>query len=146
MSQSIITEALFALKCIGMGVVITAAYDVLRISRNCIKHGHFWVSLEDFLFWVICAIFIFSVLYRENNGVLRWYCVGGAFLGMVFYGKTISPYLVQFMSTILNKILHLVSAFGKLLARPIKVLFLGVRKAQKKLCKFFTKKKKAIDK
>ncbi len=143
MSQSIAVEAFLALKCIGMGAVITAAYDLLRICRNCIRHSHFCVSMEDFFFWVICAIFIFSVLYRENNGILRWYCVGGALLGMILYGKLISPYFVYFMSTICKKTMDLVSAVMKFLFRPVKWLFGRTFRKLKKLCAFFTKRRKA---
>lgn len=146
MSQSIVVEALFALKCMGMGVVIAVAYDLLRICRKCVRHSHFMVSLEDFFFWVICAIFIFSVLYRENNGVLRWYCVASALLGMLVYGKLISPYFVGIMSTICKKTIYLVGRLVRILAKPFQWLFCGFRRVRKKLCKFFTKRKKAENK
>lgn len=146
MSQSIVVEALFALKCMGMGVVITVAYDLLRIWRKCVRHSRFMVSFEDFFFWVICAIFIFSVLYRENNGVLRWYCVAGALLGMLVYGKLISPYFVGIMSTICKKTIYLVGRLLRILMKPFRWLFCWIRRARKKLCKFFTKRKKAENK
>lgn len=146
MSQSIMIEALFALKCMGMGAVITAVYDLLRICRRCFRHSRFMVSLEDFFFWVICAIFIFSVLYRENNGVLRWYCIAGALFGMLVYGKLISPYFVGIMSIICKKTIYLVGRLIRILTKPFRRLFCGARRGQKKLCKFFTKRKKAENK
>lgn len=146
MSQSITVEAFFALKCIGMGAVITAAYDLLRICRNCFRHSHFAVSLEDFFFWVICAIFIFWVLHRENNGILRWYCIGGALLGMAVYGKLISPYFVYIMSTICKKTIYLVVTGIKYVIYPAKWLFCWIFARIKKLCKFFTKRGKTGNK
>ncbi len=146
MSQSIVVEALFALKCMGMGVVITVAYDLLRIFRNCVRHNRVAVSCEDFFFWVVCAIFIFAVLYRENDGILRWYCIAGALLGMVVYGKLVSPYFVGIMSTILKKAIYLVSSAGKAICKPFKWLFCGLRRGLGKLCKFFTKRKKTPNK
>ena len=146
MSQNIVTEAVFAAKCIGMGVLITIAYDILRICRRCVRHSRFLVSLEDFLFWVICAIFIFLVLYQENNGILRWYCIGGALIGMFLYGKLISPYFVLVMSTICKKAIHLVGKGIHILTYPLRMLFHGMGKVVKKLCKFFTKRKKAENK
>ena len=146
MSQSITAEAFFALKCIGMRAVITAAYDLLRICRNCLRHSHFAVSIEDFFFWVICAIFIFFVLHRENNGILRWYCVGGALVGMAVYGKLISPYFVYIMSTICKKTIYLVVTGIRYIFRPIRWFFCRVFGWIKKLCKFFTKRKETENK
>lgn len=146
MSQNIMTEAVFAARCIGMGALIAVAYDLLRICRRCVKHSRFLVSLEDFLFWVICAIFIFLVLYQENNGILRWYCIGGALIGMLLYGKIVSPYFVFVMSTLCKKTIHLVGKGISILTWPIRMLFRGIRKNVKKLCKFFTKRKKAENK
>lgn len=146
MSQNIMTEATFAAKCIGMGVLITIAYDLLRIWRRCIRHSRFLVSLEDFLFWVICAIFIFLMLYKENNGILRWYCIGGAGIGMLLYGKMVSPYFVLVMSTICKKTIYLVGKGIHILAYPVRMLFHGAGALVKKLCKFFTKRRKAENK
>ncbi len=146
MSQSIVVEALFAIKCIGVGVVITVAYDVLRILRSCVRHNRAAISVEDFFFWMFCAIFIFAVLYCENDGILRWYCVAGAFLGMLVYGKLVSPHFVHIMSTIIKKTIYLVSRGAGWIFRPLKRLFLGVRRSMAKLCKFFTKRKKRANK
>lgn len=146
MSQSIVVEATFAVKCIGMGVVITVAYDMLRILRSCIRHSRVAISVEDFFFWVLCAIFIFAVLYCENDGILRWYCVVAAFVGMLVYGKLVSPYFVRIMSTIIKKTIYLVSRGVGWIFKPLKRLFLGVRRSVAKLCKFFTKRKKRANK
>ncbi|MCM1537839.1 MAG: spore cortex biosynthesis protein YabQ [bacterium] len=145
MSESIIREAVFSLHCISVGVLITFVYDLLRVCRICVRHSRFMVSVEDFLFWVVCAIFIFLVLYCENDGILRWYCVAGAVVGMELYKKLFSLYIVHFMSTVLKKTIDMVSwILGKLMF-PFKMLFLGLRKGWTKICHFFTKKKKEAD-
>ena len=146
MSQSIIVEAVFAAKCIGVGVMIAVAYDLLRILRNCISHNKIAISAEDFIYWVLCALFIFAVLYCENDGIMRWYCVAGAVLGMFVYEKTLSPYFVHIMSTVVKKTIYLVGRGVIWLLRPLKCLFSGLRKVGSKLCKFFTKRKKRVNK
>ncbi len=146
MSESIIVEALFAAKCIGVGVVITVTYDILRILRRCVHHNHVAIAVEDFCYWVVCAVFIFAVLYCENDGILRWYCVAGAFLGMLVYGKTLSPYFVHIMSTIIKKTIYLVSLGTNWILKPLKRLFSGLRAMGTKLCKFFTKRRKRENK
>lgn len=142
MSESIIKEALFSLHCIGMGVLITFVYDLLRVYRACVRHSRFFVSLEDFLFWILCAVFIFSMLYCENDGILRWYCIAGAVFGMELYQKTVSPYIVHFMSTFLKKTIHIVAFVLKKILFPFRLLFSGIHKIAARICRTFTKKKK----
>ena len=146
MSQSIVVEAVFAAKCIGVGVMIAVAYDLLRILRNCVRHNRMAISAEDLVYWVLCAFFIFAVLYCENDGILRWYCVAGAALGMFVYEKTLSPYFVHIMSTVVQKTIYLVARGVSWILKPLKSLFFGLRKVGAKLCKFFTKRKKRANK
>lgn len=89
-----------------IGILITVLYDGLLICRKVISHNNFWVSIEDFFFWLFCAIGIFCVLIEENNGVLRWFAVLGAGIGMLLYKKTVSHLYINIMSTIFGTILH----------------------------------------
>ena len=82
-------------------------YDGLLIIRRVIRHGQFWISLEDFFFWLICAWGVFLFLVEENNGILRWFAVGGAVLGAFLYKKTVSRCYINIMSTIGRSILHI---------------------------------------
>lgn len=123
MSSQIASEGQFLLYCILAGVCVTAAYDVLRIFRRVVKHGNIWVSLEDLFFWFAAACFLFYVLYITNNGIIRWYSVAGAGVGMLVYKYTVGEHIVQIMSTMLNWVQDIVSrAFGVVL-RPVKRLF-----------------------
>ena len=142
MSESIVKETVFLLHCISVGVLITFAYDLLLVCRNCFRHGRILVSIEDFLYWAVCAIFIFLVLYCENDGILRGYCIIGAAIGMMFYKKFFSPYIVHFMSTVFRKAIHVVGWILRKLMFPFRMLFLGIRKGLTKICHIFTKKKK----
>ena len=145
MSESIIKEAVFSLHCISVGVLITFVYDLLRVCRICVRHSRFLISVEDFLFWAVCAIFIFLVLYCENDGILRWYCIACAVVGMEVYKKLFSPYIVRFMSTVLKKTIHVVAWIVRKLMFPFKMLFLGLHRAYVTICHIFTKKKKEAD-
>lgn len=145
MSETIIKEAVFSLHCISVGVLITFVYDLLRVCRICVRHSRFMISVEDFLFWAVCAVFIFLVLYCENDGILRWYCIAGAVLGMEIYRKCFSPYIVRFMSTVLKRAIDVVMWILRKLMFPFKMLFSGIRKVWAKICHLFTKKKKEVD-
>lgn len=94
--------------CILYGMAITFVYDMLRIIRRVIIHSSFFVSLEDFFYWIAVAIGIFLLLYYTNDGNLRWVAVLVVFFGMLLYKKIFGNKLVIFMSTKINQILHLV--------------------------------------
>ena len=139
MSQDIVQEVVFFLHSILMGLVITFAYDWILIFRELVAHGRFLMSIEDFIYWFMCGISVFYVLYRENNGVLRWFAVVGAALGMLFYKLTIKYRFINIMTKCIHKIMWFVFRIIQVMLRPLKCLFLAgrrcVRYAMRKLKK-----------
>lgn len=107
MSQGILEE----LQVVGVaflcGSVITIVYDLIRIFRRVIAHGNFWIGVEDFAFWIWTALWIFSVLYRENDGSFRMYTILAMVLGMIFYHGTLSEPFVRFSGKVLKKVVSL---------------------------------------
>ena len=104
MSQSIVDEIMFLLDSFFLGAVITCVYDSFLILRRLIRHNMLLISLEDLVFWIACAVSVYYVLYEENNGILRWFAVVGACVGMIAYKKTLSPWIVCGVSGVLEKI------------------------------------------
>ena len=123
MSQSIVVEMTFLFHCFLMGIAVTAVYDIFLILRRVIRHNMLMVSLEDLVFWTICAISVFFMLYEENNGVLRWFAVLGAAIGMFLYKITISDAIVSIMSTVIKKIGVLIYKILRVLCKPIGFLW-----------------------
>lgn len=150
MSREIVQELTFFTHSVLMGVVITFVYDWLRVLRRLFKHGTALVSLEDLLFWFACGIGVFYMLYRENDGTLRWFAVLGAAIGMFFYKMVVRDVFVDIMSTCLHKIMWFVFRVLQIVLKPMKcliyagktfVLFVG-RKLKK--CKIFIKKRLTV--
>lgn len=147
MSQDIIREVTFFLHSVVVGIIITFVYDWFLILRKLIKHGTIWISIEDFIFWAACGIGVFYMLYRENNGVLRWFAVLGAMLGMICYKFIISKRFVHIMSTCIYKIMWFLFRIIQIMLKPIKWLifklrrfFIFLKKKLKKLQNFIKKK------
>lgn len=147
MSREIVQELTFFTHSVIMGLVITFIYDWIRVLRRLFKHGPVLMSAEDFLFWLACGIGVFYMLYRENNGTLRWFAVLGATIGMFFYKLVVRDAFVNVMSTCLHKIMWSVFHLLQIVLKPLKrliyagktfVLYLG-RKLKK--CKEFIKKR-----
>ena len=128
MSQDIIQEVTFFLHSVLMGIVITFFYDWFLILRKLIKHNNFWISVEDFLFWVACGLGVFYMLYRENNGILRWFTVIGAMIGMACYKWLISNRFIHIMSTCIYKIVWVILKIVQIVVKPIKWILLKLKK------------------
>lgn len=146
MSQGIVQEITFFLHSVLVGLIITFAYDWILIFRKLFKHGKFWISVEDFIYWFVCGISVFYMLYRENNGVLRWFAVVGATLGMSFYKVTIKNRFVNIMSTYIYKIMCFAFRVIQVVLKPLKCLFFGIRRFVRFLNKKFKKVKEFIKK
>ncbi|MDE5717000.1 MAG: spore cortex biosynthesis protein YabQ [Lachnospiraceae bacterium] len=147
MSREIVQELTFFTHSVILGLVITFIYDWVRVLRRLFKHGTVLMSAEDFLFWLACGIGVFYMLYRENDGTLRWFAVLGAAIGMFFYKLIVRDAFVNVMSTCLHKIMWSVFRLLQFVLKPLKslinagktfVLYLG-RKLKK--CKEFIKKR-----
>jgi spore cortex biosynthesis protein YabQ len=142
MSQDIINEVYFLLSSILMGIIITFVYDFFLIWRRLLRHSPFFVSLEDFIFWVACAIAVFYMLYEENDGILRWFAVFGAAMGMLIYKKIIGNHFVKIISTCIEKEIYLIRKVLGFLFKPI----IWLLKKLKKFCTDLLKKQRRLAK
>ncbi len=144
MSGQIVEEGRFLLYCFLSGICITVVYDCLRIFRRVKRHGTAWIAFEDLIFWIGAALFLFYMLYKTNNGIIRWFSIAGAAVGMLVYKYVIGEHLVEIMSIFIKRILDVVSKFFKMLFRPVKRLFNRVsgkwRKGKRKFKKQAKKK------
>lgn len=72
--------SIFLSACL-LGNTICMIYCAVRVFRRIVKHSLFWISLEDFVFWVWTGIYLFMEIYRTCNGSIRWYFVVGVLAG-----------------------------------------------------------------
>lgn len=72
--------SIFVSACL-LGNLTCLVYYALRVFRRIVKHSLFWISIEDFVFWVAAGIYLFSEMYRTCGGSIRWYFVIGVFVG-----------------------------------------------------------------
>lgn len=116
MSKNIIIELrFFSISFIG-GTFLMFVYDNLRIIRRLIKHKNIVTFVEDFLYWLWASFYIFSIIYKENNGILRGFAFVSFTFGMIIYFKTFSRFYVNLLARLLNKLIR----FGKIPLRKIK--------------------------
>ena len=73
------------------GILMCLTYFAIRVFRRIFPHGIVWISIEDFIFWIICGLYLFGEMYRTCQGNIRWYFVlgvlGGAICTLLLAGK-----------------------------------------------------------
>ena len=70
-------ELLFFGRTFLAGVFLAVCYDILRIIRRIIIHTSFWMGLEDIFYCCFTGVFLFLVIYTENDVVIRSYALIG---------------------------------------------------------------------
>jgi spore cortex biosynthesis protein YabQ len=105
MNPAITIELQFFLISILWGGILLLAYDVLRILRRLVKHGVFLVAVQDLIFWLVASLFIFTMIYRENNGIIRGFSIIGMMLGIILYHFSISDILVKAVTKLIQTLL-----------------------------------------
>lgn len=97
-SAGIFHELLVLGEAFLLGIAFMACYDIIRIFRRSVCHGIVWVSIEDACYWIAFGIAVFLLLYRENDGAIRAYVLGGTVLGILFYYLILGRWFVKKIS------------------------------------------------
>lgn len=97
MSPNIQQEARLLALSLMTGAALMALYDVLRVFRLLVRHGWLWTGVEDLLYWIFSGFSTFYLLYRENDGALRFYVIGSVLLAMLLYDRTIGAILLKWL-------------------------------------------------
>lgn len=102
MSQYMHQELFFFCRSFLAGILLAAVYDIFRIFRNVLSHSSFFINLEDLLYWCSAGLFLFSVIYTQNDGVIRVYALAGISLGALLYHAGPSSIFVKYLSAFLS--------------------------------------------
>jgi len=119
-SSEIFNEIRLFANSVVLGAGLTFAYDGWLICRKVFRHNTFWISVEDLLFWFGTLIVVFLVLREENNGVLRWFVVVGAGIGMLLYKKSVSGFYVKHVGNAILYIVVYIKKIAHFVLKPLK--------------------------
>lgn len=112
------------------GATLALSYDLLLIFRNTVPHSSFLTGIEDLIYWCGAGLFLFSVLYLENNGVIRLYALLGTILGAFVFQLGPGRILVKYLSAFFRKIQRYLGILGgpmKKWRKRLKFYFAGVK-------------------
>ena len=75
-------ELFVFLLAILAGAIVRLAYRCISCLRNVVHHAHWVIELEDLVYWVGSAIFLFVQIYYTSSGSVRWYFILGVGIGV----------------------------------------------------------------
>ncbi len=101
--DSMVLELRYFAAMVAFGLVCSFCYHLLLFFRALIRHGISLVDAEDILFFGSVGILFFYVVYRMNDGILRWYAFFGAMLGVIGYQRTLARVLEPVRKWLLQK-------------------------------------------
>lgn len=136
MSTFIHHELFLLLRTIAVGAVLLLCYDLLAAFRNVFAHSDKAVGTEDILYWLCCAFFVFSEIYRSNEGILRFFMVLGFLSGAYICNRVLGDIFVKCCT----KFMEIPVIIIKFL---IKWLLFPVRRCKLFVCKYVKKERLA---
>jgi spore cortex biosynthesis protein YabQ len=110
------------------GMLLIVFYDLLRIFRRVIKHNVFFIAIEDIIYWAICSILIFRMMYVQNNGIIRGFSILAMLLGMLIFHNAISDFFVNIISVLIHKLFHFIGMILNTIFRPFYFILKKIRK------------------
>lgn len=103
-SGSIQNEMMLFGSAVLLGAALMLLYDVIRICRRILPRGIILVSIEDVIYWIVFGIAVFILLYRENDGAVRGFIVGGIAVGLFLYYQLIGRWLMKWMGVLIRSL------------------------------------------
>lgn len=106
MNELIAWELQYVLECFCLGAGLMLAYSFLQMLRRIIRHSYIVVSIEDILYWIMAGCMMFSLLYKEDAGNIRWFAVGITFAGMLtfaFFTKSTGKKVTELLKKIVKE-------------------------------------------
>ena len=76
-------EVMVFLVAVVSGAIVRLAYQCIRCFRRIVEHDLAAVSLEDMIFWLGSAVYMFVQIYHTSDGSIRWYFILGVALGVI---------------------------------------------------------------
>ena len=108
------TQFMTMLAMIGMGSFFGAALDTYNRFLKRSKRKSWLVFINDVLFWIIQGLFIFFVLFRVNQGELRFYIFIALLCGFAAYQSLFKAIYLRWLEMLISIVISLLRFFVKI--------------------------------
>ena len=109
------------------GIMMGILYDSYQVLFHKFPFARWKLHGLDLLYWVICMLFVFRVLYSSNYGNVRFYVLLGLCVGALIYYFFLSKTTQRLLLSLIRAGCLLTSFFHKLchlfVFKPIKTIF-----------------------
>ncbi len=77
-------EMIIFLVSVVTGIMLRLVYQSIGVFRQIIEHSLFLIGIEDVIFWIGSALYVFVQIYYTSDGSIRWYFILGLVFGTLF--------------------------------------------------------------
>lgn len=109
------------------GMIMAFIYDLFRIKRKAIRTDGIIVYIEDFIFWILAALTMFTVVYFSNEGQLRGYLFLGTAIGVVLYVLLLSSLVITASMFIIRVLVKVFVVIFKVVTYPFRITFIVLK-------------------
>lgn len=75
------TEGMAFLTAVLTGMIVVCGYTCIRKFRRVIPHSAVMIGIEDAVYWLVTAVYVFVQIFYTSSGSIRWYFVAGVVIG-----------------------------------------------------------------
>ena len=76
-------EMMVFLAAVAAGGIVRLVYQCIRCFRRIVSHTLAAIGVEDMIFWLGSAVYMFVQIYHTSDGSIRWYFILGVALGVI---------------------------------------------------------------
>ena len=77
-------EFMVFLAAVLSGGIIRLVYRCISCFRQIVRHNLTVIGIEDLIFWIGTAVYVFVQIYHTSDGSVRWHFTSAAFLPAVW--------------------------------------------------------------
>lgn len=115
------------LQALAAGVLLGVYYDAFRLLRRVIHFDRVSVAMQDILFWLTSAVYLFFVCIRLNNGYIRIYFVLFALAGWGVYYATVGRMIFVVFDFMLKIFGRLTKSIKKMTLSLIRKIYTKIK-------------------
>ena len=77
-------EFMVFLAAVLSGGIIRLVYRCISCFRQIVRHNLTVIGIEDLIFWMGTAVYVFVQIYHTSDGSVRWHFILGVGVGALF--------------------------------------------------------------
>lgn len=123
MNSAISNQIFVFLICMYGGIFLGLFYDIYRIFRRVFRPRKKATYIEDVIFWLICSLFVFAVIFLANYAELRFYTFLGFITGFYIYMKIFSFLFIKISMKTLKYTKKSFVVFSRFISYPFSLAY-----------------------